>query len=116
MDTSVLGIHGKPVIGGTDYDDVKMEVELEDRSISSQENYSLKEARLVLKYVMVMGNKMANAKHILSKRDRMCLKTENVIECGIHLDNRVGHNQFNHAVSNTRLCSLAPHLGSSPPA
>ena len=46
---------------------------------------------------MVMGNKMAYAKHIASKTERMCSKIENVMECGLHLDNRIGHNQFQHA-------------------
>jgi len=50
---------------------------------------------------MVMGNKMAYAKHIASKTERMCSKIENVMECGLHLDNRVGHNQFQHAVDQT---------------
>jgi hypothetical protein len=61
----------------------------------------LEAARIVLKYVMVMGNKMAYAKHIASKTERMCSKIENVMECGLHLDNRVGHNQFQHAVDQT---------------
>ena len=69
-----------------------------DATLLACERYSLEAARLVLKYVMVMGNKMAYAKHIASKTERMCSKIENVMECGLHLDNRIGHNQFQHAV------------------
>ena len=41
---------------------------------------------------------MAYAKHIASKTERMCSKIENVVECELYLDNRIGHNQFQHAV------------------
>ena len=61
----------------------------------------MEEARLVLKFVMVTGNKMAYARHIASKIERMCSKIENVMECGLHLDNRLGYNQFQHAVDRT---------------
>jgi hypothetical protein len=78
-----------------------MEAGLEDPSILQCEPNTIEEARLVLKYVMVMGNKMAYAKHISLKTDRMCSKIENGMECGLHLDNRIGHNQFQHAVDQT---------------
>ena len=101
VDTTVLGAVGIPYQGGTSYDDVLVEAKLQDPAIINCENYSIEEARLVLKYVMVMGNKMAYAKHIASKTERMCSKIENVMECGLHLDNRIGHNQFQHAVDRT---------------
>jgi hypothetical protein len=101
IDTSVLAMVGKAVPGGTSYDSVRDEVIDCDATILDCEKYSLEEARLVLKYIMVMGNKMAYARHIASKTERMCSKIENVMECGLHLDNRLGHNQFQHAVDRT---------------
>ena len=101
VDTSPMGIHGKLVPNGTNYDNVRNEAMVVDSTIRDCEKYSLEEARLVLKFVMVMGNKMAYAKHIASKTERMCSKIENVMECGLHLDNRIGHNQFQHAVDRT---------------
>jgi hypothetical protein len=95
IDTSALGMVGKAVPGGTSYDSVRDEVIDYDATIIASEKYSLEEARLVLKYVMVIGNKMA------SKTERMCSKIENIMECGLHLDNRLGHNQFQHAVDRT---------------
>jgi hypothetical protein len=104
VDTTALGTVGVRVSNGTNYDEVLVEASAEDPSISRCVQYSLEEAQLVLKYVMVMGNKMAYAKHIASKTDRMCSKIENVMECGLHLDNRIGHNQFQHAVDRTCEC------------
>ena len=101
IDTIAIGTVGACVISGTPYDDVCLEASSEDPMIAQCVHYSIEEARLVLKYVMVMGNKMAYAKHIASKTDRMCSKIENVMECGLHLDNRIGHNQFQHAVDRT---------------
>jgi hypothetical protein len=101
VDTTVLGAVGISVQSGTLYEDVLIEARLADPSIQQCENYTIEEARLVLKYVMVIGNKMAYAKHIYHKTDRMCSKIENVMECGLHLDNRIGHNQFQHAVDRT---------------
>jgi hypothetical protein len=95
IDTSALGMVGKAVPGGTSYDSIREEVIDYDATIIAGEKYSLEEARLVLKYVMVIGNKMA------SKTERMCSKIENIMECGLHLDNRLGHNQFQHAVDRT---------------
>jgi hypothetical protein len=98
VDTTVLGAVGISVQSGTLYEDVLIEARLADPSIQQCENYTIEEARLVLKYVMVIGNKMAYAKHIYHKTDRMCSKIENMVECGLHLDNRIGHNQFNKTV------------------
>ena len=44
------------------------------------------------------GNRLAYARHVTSNTDRMCTKIENMMECGMHLDNRIGHNQFNKTV------------------
>jgi hypothetical protein len=101
IDTSALGMVGKAVPGGTSYDSIREELIDFDETIRDSEKYSLEEARLVLKYVMVTANKMAYARHIASKTERMCSKIENVMECGLHLDNRLGHNQFQHAVDRT---------------
>jgi len=101
VDTAVFADVGKTVPNGTPYDLVYDEAILVDRSLDPYARYSLEASRLVLKYVMVMGNKMAYAKHIASKTERMCSKIENVMECGLHLDNRIGHNQFQHAVDRT---------------
>ena len=97
--TSIIG-HGKPVINGIAYETVRMDAALVDEQLLVQLHNSIDEARLVLKYIMVMGNRMAYAKHVSSKTDRMCSKVENVMECGLHHDNRIGHKQFQDAVNN----------------
>jgi len=101
VDTRAIVDHGKPVVGGIDYDTIRIDAALIDTTLGEQVRYSKEEARLILKYVMVMGNHMAYAKHVSSKTDRMCTKIENVMECGLHLDNRIGHKQFQDAVNNT---------------
>jgi hypothetical protein len=58
----------------------------------------VEEVRLVVKCVLYHGNRMAYAKHVTSNKDRMCTKIENMMECGMHMDNRIGHNQFNKTV------------------
>ena len=47
---------------------------------------------------MMHGNRLAYARHVTSNPDRMCTKIENMMECGMHMDNRIGHNQFNKTV------------------
>ena len=101
VDTVALGVVGVRVRDGTPYEELLDEARLHDPALSHCEKSSIEEARLVLKYVMVTGNKMAYARHIASKTDRMCSKIENVMECGLHLDNLIGHNQFQHAVDRT---------------
>ena len=56
------------------YDGACAEAVQIDTKLTHCERYSLEEARLVLKYVLVMGNKMAYAKHIASRTERMCSK------------------------------------------
>ena len=64
VDTMSLGDVGKRVLDGTPYDLIFDEAVLLDAKLLSCERNSLEGARLVLKYVMVIGNKMAYAKHI----------------------------------------------------
>jgi hypothetical protein len=103
IDTSSLrdldnGTPGIPVVGGERYEDILQEASLIDLHISQCTPSSLEEVRLVLKYVMYHGNRLAYAEHITSNQERMCTKIENVMECGMHMDNRIGHNQFNKTV------------------
>jgi hypothetical protein len=103
IDTSSLidldtGTPGYRILGGELYEDVCQEASLVDPHIAQCTRTSLEEVRLVLKYVMYHGNRLAFAEHITSNQQRMCTKIENVMECGMHMDNRIGHNQFNKTV------------------
>jgi hypothetical protein len=103
IDTSSLrdldnGTPGIPVVGGERYEDILQEASLIDLHISQCTPSSLEEVRLVLKYVMYHGNRLSYAEHVTSNQERMCTKIENVMECGMHMDNRIGHNQFNKTV------------------
>jgi hypothetical protein len=103
IDTSCLtdedtGTAGYPIVGGDRYQDIRDEASLIDLQINQCTPHSLEEVRLVLKYVMYQGNRLAYAEHITSNQERMCTKIENVMECGMHMDNRIGHNQFNKTV------------------
>ncbi len=103
IDTSSLrdldnGTPGIPVVGGERYEDILQEASLIDLHISHCTPSSLEEVRLVLKYVMYHGNRLSYAEHVTSNQERMCTKIENVMECGMHMDNRIGHNQFNKTV------------------
>jgi hypothetical protein len=97
IDTSLLHPHGVHVPNGVEYNVVE-EVRIVDLQLAAIAPNSLDEARRVLKYVIVIGHELAYAQHVSSKKDRMCSKIENMMECGMHLDNRVGHKQFNTAV------------------
>ena len=92
------GIAGIPFPGGEPYPAVYLEASTLDPYIHRCPRNSLEETRLVLKYVMMHGNRLAYAKHVTSNPDRMCTKIENMMECGMHMDNRIGHNQFNKTV------------------
>ena len=107
IDTSGLTPHGKAVVGGTTYMDVCNEAKLIDIKINDMIPGSLEEARLVLKFCLVEGNRLAYAKHISSIPNRMCSKIENMMECGLHLDNRISHKQFNRAIANIPLVGTA---------
>ena len=96
--TSLLLPHGLEAPNGIGYEAVAAEVRKVDLHLSTVAPKSLEEARRVLKYVIVIGHEIAYAQHIFNKKDRMCSKIENMMECGMHLDNRVGHKQFNSAV------------------
>ena len=98
IDTSLLHPHGVHVPNGVAFEDVLAEVRIVDSQMAMITPKSLDEARRVLKYVIVIGHELAYAQHVASKKDRMCSKIENMMECGMHLDNRVGHKQFNSAV------------------
>ena len=74
IDTSSLtdlenGIAGYTIQGGEAYDDVRQEASTQDPHILLCVRNSLEEVRLVLKYVMVVRNKMAYAKHVASKTE-----------------------------------------------
>ena len=77
---------------------MRLEASTNDPLIDQCPPKSLEEVRLVLKYVLFHGNRLAYAKHVTSNKDRMCTKIENMMECGMHMDNRIGHNQFNRTV------------------
>jgi hypothetical protein len=103
IDTTTLtdqenGISGIPFPGGELYADILLEAAVIDPHIGLCEHNSLEEVRLVLKYVMFHGNRLAYAEHVTSNQDRMCTKIENMMECGMHMDNRIGHNQFNKTI------------------
>jgi hypothetical protein len=95
IDTSLLHPHGVHVPNGVGYDDVVAEVCMVDLQLAAIAPKSLDEARRVLKYVIVIGHELAYAQHVSSKKDRMCSNKEKVMECGLHLDYHVRHNQFN---------------------
>ena len=92
------GITGIPFPGGEEYPEVYIEASSVDAGIAQCPRNSLEEVRLVLKYVMMHGNRLAYARHVTSNTERMCTKIENMMESGMHLDNRIGHNQFNKTV------------------
>ena len=85
-------------MGGERCEDIRQEAALIDLQIDQCPPNSLEQVRLVLKYIMYHGNRLAYAEHVSSNQERMCTKIENVMECGMHMDNRIGHNQFNKTV------------------
>ena len=70
------GISGIENPGGELYLDVCLEASAIDPFITHYPRNSLDEVRLVLKYVMMHGNRLAYAKHVTSNPDRMCTKIE----------------------------------------
>ena len=79
IDTSTLmdlehGTPGYPFEGGERYEDVLQEASLIDHHIGQCTPGSLEQVRLVLKYVMYHGNRLAYAEHVTSNQERMCTK------------------------------------------
>ena len=68
------GIAGIPFPGGEVYPDVRAEASANDPLIDRCPQSGLEEARLVLKYVLFHGNRLAYAEHVLQIKIECALK------------------------------------------